>query len=179
MFVVLLTLTLFTSGLIIAGAVTDFLKLKIPNILPVLIILCFIGAYGLHTILDTNASFQELPSHLYAFGGTLVVMMLLFFLKLFGGGDAKIIAAIALWTGTGGLSMFLMLTTVAGGGLAILSIILRKTKIGQVIITRLLRMPYLKEGWVGALARGTNVVPYGIAIAIGGIGTFRSLGYLP
>jgi len=179
MFVVLLTLTLFTSGLIIASAVTDFLKLRIPNIISILIILCFVGAYGLHMVLETNASFQDLSSHLYAFGGTLVVMMVLFFLKLFGGGDAKIIAAISLWTGTQGLGMFLMLTTIAGGVLAITSIILRKTKIGQKLISKMLRYQSLQDGWVGALAKGTNVVPYGIAIAVGGIGAFRSLGYLP
>lgn len=179
MFVVLLTLTVFTAGLIIAGAVTDFLKLRIPNIIPLLIILCFVGAYGLHMVLDTNASFQDLSSHLYAFGGTLVVMMVLFFLKLFGGGDAKIIAAIALWTGTSGLAHFFMITTVMGGILAITSLTLTKTKIGKTIITKLLKHHSLQNGWVGALAKGTNVVPYGIAIAVGGIGAFRSLGYLP
>ena len=147
MFVILLALTLFTSGLIIAGAVTDFLKLRIPNILPVLIIIGFIGAYALHIMLDTNASFQDLSSHIYAFIGTLVVMMILFFLKLFGGGDAKMIAAIALWTGISGLPMFLMLTTVMGGVLAITSMILRKTIIGQRGIARLLNYP-LNAKWL-------------------------------
>lgn len=179
MFVVLLALTLFTSGLIIAGAITDFLKLRIPNILPILIIGCFAGAYTLHMTLDSNASFQDLSSHLYAFIGSLIVMMILFFMRLFGGGDAKIIPAIALWTGAQGLGVFLMLTTIAGGVLALLSIALRKTKIGQKLISKLLKYQSLQDGWVGALAKGTNVVPYGIAIAVGGIGAFRSLGYLP
>ena len=176
--IIILTLILFTSGLIIAGAITDFLKLKIPNILPVAITLCFIAAYATQEILEKNA-FQDLSSHLISGGVMFVIMVVLFFLKLFGGGDAKIIPAIALWTGSNGLPLFLMITTIAGGVLALTSIGLRKTTVGQSIVTRALKIPAIQNGWVNALAKGDNVVPYGMAIAIGGIASFRHLGYLP
>jgi len=179
MIIILFTLTLFTSGLIIAGGITDFLKLKIPNILPALIILCFSVAYSLQAILNTNAGFQELSSHLIAFVVTLLTMMALFFFKLFGGGDAKLIAAISLWIGLQGMPLFLMVMTIAGGVLAIISVIMRKTKLGQGLTVKLTQINSLKGGWINALASGTNVVPYGIAIATGGISAFRSLGYLP
>ena len=176
--IIILTLILFTSGLIIAGAITDFLKLKIPNILPAAIIFCFIGAVITQEILGKNA-FQDLSSHLMSGGVMLAIMMVLFFLRLFGGGDAKIIPAIALWTGLNGLPLFLMVTTIAGGLLALLSIILRKTKMGQSLIKKAVSVPAIQNGWVSALANNMNVVPYGIAIAIGAIASFRHLGYLP
>lgn len=179
MFIALFTLTLFTSGLIMAGAVTDFLKLKIPNILPILIIGCFAIAYPLAMHLGTAASFQPLSSHLTAFGISFVAMAILFFMRLFGGGDAKMIPAVTLWCGTDGLGIFLMIMSIIGGLLAIISITTRKTKFGQTLITKLLKYQSLQNGWVNALAKGTNVVPYGIAIAIGGIAAFRTLGYLP
>ena len=161
-----------------AAAVTDSLKLKIPNVISGAIIICFATAYGLQEILEKNA-FQDLSSHLISGGVMLVIMMVLFFLKLFGGGDAKIIPAIALWIGLNGLPLFIMVTTIAGGTLALTSIALRKATIGQKIITKMLHYSALKNGWVGALAKGDNVVPYGIAIAAGAIASFRHLGYLP
>ena len=77
---VILTLILFTSGLIMAAAVTDSLKLKIPNVISGAIIICFATAYGLQEILEKNA-FQDLSSHLISGGVMLVIMMVLFFLK--------------------------------------------------------------------------------------------------
>ncbi len=175
---IILTLIVFTSGLIMAAAVTDFIKLKIPNILPVAIIICFVISYGTQEILGKNA-FQDLSSHLISGGVMLVIMTVLFFLKLFGGGDAKLIPAVALWTGLNGLPLFLMVTTIVGGGLALISIIIRKTKMGQRFITKMLRFSYLQNGWMWALKKDKNVIPYGIAIAVGGIASFRHLGYLP
>jgi prepilin peptidase CpaA len=175
---IILTLIVFTSGLIMAAAVTDFLKLKIPNSVSGAIIICFTIAYGTQEILGKNA-FQDLSSHLISGGVMLAIMMVLFFLKLFGGGDAKLIPAVALWTGLNGLPLFLMVTTISGGALALVSIALRKTKTGQRFVTKMLRFPTLQNGWIGALAKGENVVPYGIAIAIGAIVSFRHIGYLP
>jgi len=74
-----------------------------------------------------------------------------------GGGDAKILAACALWMGPGAILTFLFFTAAAGGGLALL---------------------WLFEGRMRhALARGglnvdlaaTRELPYGVAIAVGGL----------
>lgn len=176
--IIILTLILFTVGIIIAGGVTDFIKLKIPNLFPILIVTTFIIAYVINILMGLNA-FESLKSHIITASVMFVIMLILFFFKLFGGGDAKIIPAITLWIGISGLPTFLMITSVMGGVLALISIGLRKTTIGQTLLTKLLRLPYMQNGWIASMAKGQNVVPYGIAIAIGAIASFRSVGYLP
>ncbi len=176
--IIILTLILFTSGLIIAASVTDILRMKIPNILPALIISGFVVAWIFKMILGLNV-FQSATSHFAAAGIMLVIMMILFFAGVFGGGDAKIIPVITLWIGVQGLPAFLMVTSLTGGILALMSIALRKTSFGQKILTRLINKPYLQNGWIGEMVKGHNTIPYGIAIAIGGIVAFRTVGYLP
>lgn len=176
--IIILTLILFTSGLIIAASVTDILRMKIPNILPALIIAGFVIAWGFKMALGLDV-FQSASSHFATAIVMLVIMMILFFAGVFGGGDAKIIPAITLWIGVQGLPTFLMMTSLAGGILAVISITLRKTTIGQKLLTKLINKPYLQNGWIGEMVKGRNTIPYGIAIAIGGITAFRTIGYLP
>lgn len=176
--IIILTLILFTSGLIIAASVTDILRMKIPNILPALIIGGFVVAWGIKMALGLDV-FQSATSHFATALVVLVIMMILFFTGVFGGGDAKLIPAIALWVGVQGLPSFLMVTSVVGGVLALISITLGKTKLGQKILTKLIKKPALQNGWVGEMVKGRNTIPYGIAIATGGIVAFRTVGYLP
>lgn len=174
-----LALILFTLGAVIAAAFTDFLKLKIPNIIPIIVAIGFVLAWGTHHQLDLGIFQQSLTTHLIVGGCMFFLMITLFFLKLFGGGDAKLIPAVALWVGTQGLPAFLFITTVVGGLLAVISIILRKTTVGKKIVATLLHAPRLQRGWIRALSKGENVVPYGVAIAVGTVWSFRSIGLLP
>jgi prepilin peptidase CpaA len=77
----------------------------------------------------------------------------LFALKRIGGGDVKLMAATALWAGADYGIDFLLLTALAGGVLS---------------VGLLLRLNY---GWViGWPAVDTRkAVPYGVAIATGGM----------
>ena len=72
-----------------------------------------------------------------------------------------------------------MVTSVVGGLLALISIAMRRTSVGQKVLTKLIQKPYLQNGWVSEMVKGKSTVPYGIAIAIGGIVAFRTIGYLP
>lgn len=174
----IMTLTFYVLGLVVTAAYTDIMKLRIPNILPILIAFSFALALGIDHVADTNV-FQSPLSHLIAGVSVFAVMLILFFMRLFGGGDAKLIPAVALWVGLQGLPVFLMITTIVGGLLAVFSIFLRKTKIGQTLLTKLLHYPKLTDGWFGAMAKGETVIPYGIAIAIGTFAAFRDIGLLP
>lgn len=176
---VLLTLMLFACGLTLAGAVTDLTHLKIPNVIPATIIGTFIIAFGLDYTLNDHSYFQSFTSHALTFLIVFVVMMGLFFANLFGGGDAKLIPAVALWVGGYGIPTFLMLTSIFGGVLAIIGLTLRKTTVGQQLLNKLTTLPYMGSGWFSALLKEESKVPYGIAIAIGTIGAFRHTGYLP
>lgn len=176
--IVILTLILFTTGLMIASAITDFRAMKIPNLFPSLIAIGFVIAWVLKTALGLDV-FQSATSHFLSGAIVFIIMIILFFAKIFGGGDAKIIPAIALWTGVQGLPAFLMVTSVVGGLLAVISIVMRRTNVGQKLLTKLIQKPYLQNGWVSEMVKGKSTVPYGIAIAIGGIVAFRTIGYLP
>lgn len=80
----------------------------------------------------------------------LAVGFTLFAWNLFGGGDVKLLAALAFWTGFSDLPRLLLVTTLAGGALALGILVWRRLRLatGETIDQRL---------------------PYGIAIAAGGI----------
>ncbi|MDY0883291.1 prepilin peptidase [Dongia soli] len=107
--------------------------------------------------LTAAVSFLRLPFdltflalHLGAALLILAVGFALFAQDLFGGGDVKLLTALALWTGFADLPRLLLVTTLAGGLLALGILIWRRLRLasGGVIDQRL---------------------PYGIAIAAGGI----------
>lgn len=83
----------------------------------------------------------------------------LFALKVWGGGDVKLAAAVALWTGFGGLPRFLLVMALAGGVLAVAVLALRRLR------------PEARLASAGHL-------PYGLAIAAGGIDFWLGRGVL-
>tara|TARA_B100001750_G_C15454471_1_gene570765 strand:+ start:824 stop:1354 length:531 start_codon:yes stop_codon:yes gene_type:complete len=167
-----------TVGLFILSAVFDFFRLRIPNIIPILIIFFFFAAYS-STVWNDTTIFQSFTSHLMAGIIVFIVMLILFFTNVMGGGDAKLLPAIALWTGMAGLPDFMFITIMAGFPLALIALLLKNTKIGHRFTVKISKYRFFSYGWIKALANGQNVVPYGIAIAVGGIASFRTLGYLP
>lgn len=177
MFIYLIFLSL-TVALFITAALYDFFRLRIPNIIPIIITGCFFLSY-FAAQLDNHVVFQSLSAHLMIGGIVFAIMLIMFFLKIMGGGDAKLIPAIALWVGTDGIAEFLFITILSGFPLAIIALLLKNTKIGHRISLKISHFSIFSQGWIKALANQQNVVPYGIAIAVGGIASFRTLGYLP
>ena len=98
-----------------------------------------------------------------AFAAVLAGTLVLFFTINFGGGDSKMLAATALWVGWSELIPFLMYTVLAGGGLALLVIIWKR--IGQEGDAR-------GFAWLASIFNRNIRMPYGVAIAIGGIWVF-------
>jgi prepilin peptidase CpaA len=77
----------------------------------------------------------------------------LFYFRVMGGGDAKLIAAMGFWVGLSHLVPFLLYTAMAGGVVTL----------GVVIIHR------IRARNSDIVERTTPTVPYGVAIAVGGI----------
>ncbi|HEX6866209.1 MAG TPA: prepilin peptidase, partial [Caulobacteraceae bacterium] len=90
----------------------------------------------------------------------LLIGMGLFAMGWVGGGDAKLLAGVALWMGWPTVLPFLLATALAGGALALVLMQMRSNML----------KPYLERGpaWVGRLVTG-NDAPYGLAIAAGGL----------
>jgi prepilin peptidase CpaA len=149
-------------GLVALAAAQDLWQLKISNFFPVALVALFavwLWQVGLEGDLWKNA---------VMFAVVLGIGTLLFAQGWFGGGDVKLLAAIALWFDLdGGLALFVW-TTVGGGLLALSFIALR----------RMLPLPATNEGGWGALKR-KGPIPYGLAIAAGAILCAQTNGFNP
>ncbi len=108
----------FASFLLIA-CVIDIKSFRIPNAIPLALIALFL-------IKTAAAGHADIwPGHLIAFGLTFALGFLAFALGLFGGGDAKLMTALALWFGLAELPSFLVITAIGGGLLALTLLCLR------------------------------------------------------
>lgn len=151
------TLILLIASLMLAlcGAVHDWRSLRIPNWICISIAVLFAVAVAV-----APQDFVPLWSYIGAGVLMLVVTFSLFAFGLFGGGDAKLAAVLALWLGFNGLVAFVMFTGIFGGVLGVLGLYISKKK------------PFAHaapEGWVGQLQAGRNAIPYGIALAAGAV----------
>jgi len=150
----------------LAGATCDLRGHRIPNRLTgsaILIALASSALFG-----GTRAFLDSLAACLLA-GGAFAVM---FFLGGMGGGDVKLMAAIAAFAGLGRLAELLLSTALAGGLFALATAILR----GQLRVT-LRRI----VGWAHARTAPDDsstkseprlYLPYGVPIAVGALLTF-------
>ena len=134
------------------AAFSDARRFLIPNIYPLCLLLLSVVAYFVGF-----PFYGSLWSHLLHFGVALGAGMILFHLGWFGGGDVKLYSAVALWFGlSDGLSL-LLVTSLCGVAIVLLS-----------VLFRLLRTAFGK----GDQGRGSFMkrrIAYGIAIAAGGI----------
>ena len=142
------------STLLIAAALSDARRYRIPNAL----------SLGLLFLFPAFVFTAPVPiawdQHLVIFGLTLAGGFVLFARKFIGAGDVKLLAALSLWAGPAFIGLLLFVTAIAGGLLSLVVAALRfwhqRTKKG------LLQIP----------------VPYGIAIALGGLCTFLMLAHI-
>lgn len=161
-------------GFCLFAGYLDFKQMTIPNYIPICIGMIFVAAFALQALsgylFDHNIHvFSDIKSHLIAGGLTFAIGFALFALKVVGGGDAKLAAAIALWLGLPHISGFLIIMGFAGGLVGVFSLIFKKKK------------PFKDPSfsvWVSKTQNGESVVPYGIALAIGAAFGFYKGGFL-
>lgn len=143
----------FTSLLVVASAV-DLKEFRIPNAIPLALIALFL----IRALATMNGA--DWPSHLAAFGIMLGLGFLAFALGLFGGGDAKLMTAVALWVGLAGLPAFLVVTAVAGGVVGVVLLVLRS------IAARLFAAPDAGARQSPRLLDRRAPLPYALPITI-------------
>ena len=106
----------------------------------------------------------------------------LFARNLIGGGDVKLLAALTLWAGPEQFVWFMLVTTLAGGALSLLSLWYRRW--GGLIEAHLAtlglattagRAPVLPDAPSGGSTARSTTVPYGVAIAAGGVAVIVEL----
>lgn len=168
---------LLTGSILLAAvaAWTDWRGLRIPNAVPASLCLLFGGAVILQEFFLGKAVFYDSLAHpLLAGLAVFTVTAILFALRLLGAGDAKLLSALALWTGIHGLAPLLFWMACFGGILALVAILIKKHKPFSVASSF-----YIPTGgWIDQLQNGRNAVPYGVAIFVGLVLAYAQMGHL-
>lgn len=152
-------LGIYVFALVLAG-LSDLVSLRIPNWLTGAIALAF-PVSALITAHSSSGDGIDWLSHIEAAAAVFAGAAVLFACRLLGGGDVKLLAAIALWSGLPMVLPLLFLVAVIGGIFALIVLALRQPIVQATIVGVLRRAP------VFLYAR--MPIPYGIPIAIAGI----------
>lgn len=138
--------------LVVAAGVYDFIQQRIPNWIVLALTALFFALAVLH--LHEVSWLGQLGTAL----ACLLVGMLLYALGQLGAGDAKLLAAVALWAGLSSVLPWLFLTAIAGLLVVALLIAARR-----LISWR----KWYPEGRLPKSLVAGQGVPFGVAIAIG------------
>jgi prepilin peptidase CpaA len=144
------------AALVVTAAARDALSFTIPNWISGGLVLLFFPA-----ALAGGLGWPAFGLHLGVGLAALVAGMAMFALRWMGGGDAKLLAAAALWLGWPAVMTFIGAAAIAGGALALVLIGLRATALRPFVL--------LGPPWVVRLAEPGEAVPYGVAIALGAL----------
>jgi prepilin peptidase CpaA len=139
-------------------ATNDFLSMTIPNRLSVILVVSFLCLAPF-----SGLGVMDIGWHLLAGLVVFAAGFALFALRVMGGGDAKILAASAIWYGwTASTITYFAYVGLFGGLLSVLVLLLRANA-NFIIVSRL---P------VPATMMQQKKVPYGIAIGAAAFATF-------
>jgi prepilin peptidase CpaA len=140
-------LAICAAALAAAGA-NDLVRYRIPNSLCLAVVAAFV-------VLVPSLPLATTASHAATGLAVLAATSACFALGLMGGGDAKLLAATALWMGWGYLLPFVLLTSLAGAALGLTLLVAR----------RHVRRPLAQGRWYSRLLSDGEGVPYGVAIS--------------
>lgn len=133
-------------ALIAWSVVTDLKEMIIPNWLNAAVALLFFPA-----ALLAGFEWSLIASHALVGLVAFIVCVGLFYLGVFGGGDAKLIPGVVIWLGPAAISPFVFGMAIAGGILGLILIAARNTLPASDLI----------------IMQKTSGVPYAVAIAVG------------
>jgi prepilin peptidase CpaA len=157
----LFALTAF-AGLLVYAACSDMARLIIPNWVSIALAAIFPVA-----ALIAGAPLMDIGLHVLFGLGVLAIGFVLFQFNIIGGGDAKLLAAVSVWTGLAAIIPFVVWTAVAGGVMAL-----------ALLTARQLLPVGTYPAVVDHLLKKQNGIPYGVAIMIGGLLVIPSLPYV-
>jgi prepilin peptidase CpaA len=133
------------------AAAFDLFTMTIPNKLSLALLIAFTIVAPI-----VGMPVMLIAQHFATAFAVLLVGFALFSRGLFGGGDAKLLAAATLWLGYDGLLNFMMLVGLLGGVLSIVILLFRTN-----VPARWVHQPE----WLVKLHLKDSGVPYGLAIA--------------
>jgi len=140
--------------LLVVAAVNDAQRYRIPNWVCGAVVLLF------PCFAFTAPAAIDWMQHLMIFGLVLAAGFAMFMGHIAGAGDIKLLAAVSLWAGPHYIALFLVITAIAGGALALV----------MAALTYVRNMSAAQ-----AIAVARVPIPYGIAISTGGLGVLYML----
>lgn len=140
------------------AAANDLFTMTIPNRISLALILAFFA-----TVAFAGFSGEQILLHAGIGAAALAVGFTLFAFKLVGGGDAKLLAAGALWMGADLAVPYVAYITIFGGLLSVVILAYRR-----FVPADNLPLP----GWAMRLHTQGGGIPYGIAIAAAGLAMY-------
>jgi prepilin peptidase CpaA len=145
-------------GAVVFAAAMDIFTMKIPNRISVVLVLAFFPM-----ALLAGLGRWEMAAHAGAGVLVLLVGFGLFAFGWFGGGDAKLMAAVGLWVGFDALPLYVLSVAVAAGLIA-----------GAFATARSVPLPrfLLGQSWALRLHRQDGGIPCGVALATGALIVF-------
>jgi prepilin peptidase CpaA len=165
------------AALLLIGAAIDIKSRRIPNWLTAGVA----GLYALYVVV-APVSVDWLGASAVA-GTTFIIGFALFAFNLMGGGDVKLMSGLALWAGVDLAALFLLVTGLAGGVMALGILLFRRFVQHPLVVAFWPMALVMIEGRLGitfpgkGLGSGTRhpeedptagSLPYGVAIAAGG-----------
>ncbi|MFM1976605.1 MAG: hypothetical protein RL145_1451 [Pseudomonadota bacterium] len=144
------------SGAMIWAGIGDVRTFLITNKLNMTI-----AAGFLVFALPMGLGLNDLAAHVGIGLLTTVIALGMFLIGVYGGGDAKLTGAAALWLGPAAMMPFILYTAIAGGVLVLCLLLGRR-------LARRFGLPR-KPRWARRLLRKSAAVPYGVALGIGAI----------
>ncbi len=148
-------LAVFPAVMVVA-ALNDATSFTIPNRLSLILLAAFLPA-----ALIMGRPAGEIALDLGVGALALITGMAMFAAGWIGGGDAKLFAVAGLWLGWPAVANFLVITALAGGGLALLLLNARSAYVRNHLAGA--------PGWLARLTTPGGDVPYGVAIAVGAL----------
>ncbi len=147
---------LFAFLLLMMGAVySDITRMEIPNGVSASVAVLYIVFAVFSPAAGTPMAAVLTAAGLFAGGA------ILFYLGAMGGGDVKLMAAIGLWSGPSLLAGFLVVVGLVGGLLAVIACTPLRFLLGHAA------GGFSRRSGAMSLPRGG--LPYGLAIAVGGV----------
>lgn len=156
---ILHTVSLILAGLVMIWAAgSDAARFRIPNMACLALLALFPLFAATH---PTTLPWIE---HIAVFALVLAIGYGLYLKQWAGAGDIKLIAVIALWAGPAFAMTFLFITAMAGG---VLSVGIALTTLVRQRMTNTLNPAEIRK----------TPIPYGLAIAVGGLCTLALLSH--
>lgn len=155
---------LFFPALIIFAGAMDIFTMTIPNRVPLALIAgfaCLAPFAGL--------SLEAIAIHVAVGVAMLVVGIGMFAAGWMGGGDAKLLAAVAMWMGLEHVYEYALLSAVCGGIVTLFVLFLRNFPLPDGVAA---------QKWVSRLHDAGKGVPYGVALAAGGLFVYPNIGWI-